>query len=260
MKKILLTTILIYSLFSCSNDNDSNNNEDINIQLTQCIPTELQGNLIAFYPFNDGSLDDVSNSNDLTNLTSASPTIDRNGNIDCAYKFESQNNDYLTTTNTTFLDNLSEFSISLWFKSNNSDSSILISRDESVHYSWEFFGQWTIGLYDNDYPVFAFINASMIWDLYDLPENTEIDLNEWHHLVATFNTTNHELKIYRDGILRDSSTGIIFDNPNVPSYQDIGDLFIGKYFDGQIDDIAIFNKALNQNEITEMFQIESCCL
>ncbi len=256
MKKTLITLILINLFFSCSND-ESTNNDELNIQLTQCIPSGLQGNLIAFYPFNNGSLDDVSNSNDLTNLTSAIPTTDRNGNNDCAYNFESINNEYLTTTNTAFLDNLSEFSISLWFNA-NSAGSVLISRDESVNFSWDVYGQWSILLYDYDYPVFGLLGSS-VWDEYDSPSNTIIDFNEWHHLVATFKTTNHDLKIYRDGLLRDSNTGI-FNNPNMPTYQDIGDLFIGKFYDGQIDDIAIFNTALNQSQITEMFQMETCCL
>lgn len=257
MKKTLITLILINLLFSCSNDESANNNE-LNIQLTQCIPSGLQGNLIAFYPFNNGSLDDVSNSNNLTNMTSALPTIDRNGNIDCAYKFESINNEYLTTSTTTFLDNLSEFSVSLWFKSNNSSGSVLISRDESVNISWDVFGQWSILLYDSDYPVFGLLGSS-VWDTYDFPGNTNIDFNEWHHLLVTFKAVNHELEIYRDGILRDSNSGIL-DYQNVPAYQDIGDLFIGKFYDGKIDDIAIFNIALSQSQVTEMFQMEACCM
>ena len=61
MKKILLTIIFISLIFSCSNDDNASIEEE-NLQLIQCIPTELQSNLIAFYPFNNGSLDDVSNS------------------------------------------------------------------------------------------------------------------------------------------------------------------------------------------------------
>ncbi len=259
MKKTLISLILINLLFSCSND-ESTNNDELDIQLTQCIPSGLQGNLIAFYPFNGGSLDDVSNSNDLTNLTSASPTMDRNGNIDCAYKFESNNNEYLTTTNTSFLDNLSEFSISLWFKmdNDNDDYSVLISRDESTLIVYDVFGQWSLGLYDSDFPVFG-LHGSSVWDAYNFPGNTVIDFNEWHHLIVTFKVANHELEIYRDGILRDSNTGIS-NNPNMPTYQDIGDLFIGKFYDGKIDDIAIFNISLNQSQVTEIFEMETCCL
>lgn len=259
MKKTLITLILINLIFSCS-DSESANNDELNIQLTRCIPSGLQGNLIAFYPFNNGSLDDVSNSNDLINMTSALPTIDRNGNIDCAYKFESINNEFLTTTNTSFLDNLSEFSISLWFKMDSPEDSynVLISRDESASTPCNVFGQWSLGLYDLDYPTFGLMGSVM--DLYDRPGNTDvIDFNEWHHLIATYKTTNNELEIYRDGILRNSNTGIC-NIPGAPTYQDIGDLFIGKFYNGQIDDIAIFNTALSQTQVTEMFQMETCCL
>ncbi|MEZ4802803.1 MAG: LamG domain-containing protein [Gelidibacter sp.] len=261
MKKILFIIIFICSFISCSDNETSSNNDDLNIQLTQCIPSGLQTNLIAFYPFNSGSLDDVSNSNDLTNLTSASPAMDRNGNIDCAYKFEFTNGEYLTTNNTYFLNNLSEFSISLWFKMDVDSPggySVLISRDESTSTPCDVFGQWSLGLYDIDYPTFGLMGS--VWDLYDWQGSTDIiDFDQWHHLVATYKTTDNALAIYRDGILRDSSTGIC-DLPAAPTYQDIGDLFIGKFYDGKIDDIAIFNISLNQSQVTEMFEMETCCL
>ena len=264
MKKTLFTIVLISIFFSCTNDegtygDESTNNDELNIQLTQCIPSGLQSNLIAFYPFNNGSLDDVSNSNDLSNSTSAQPTEDRNGNNNCAYNFEYANNEYLTTSTTTFLNNLSEFSISLWFKIDNDPFgySVLISRDESIFTPCDVFGQWSLGLYDRDYPIFGLMGS--VWDLYDYPGNTNIDFDQWHHLVATYKSIDNELAIYRDGILRNLSTGIC-DIPDAPTYQDIGDLFIGKFYDGKIDDVAIFNIALNQSQVTEMFEIETCCL
>ena len=53
---------------------------------SSCLPSNLQNGLIAFYPFSNGSLEDKSAySNNVTNPTTAIPTNDRNGNLNCGY-------------------------------------------------------------------------------------------------------------------------------------------------------------------------------
>ncbi|WP_033959714.1 LamG domain-containing protein [Psychroserpens jangbogonensis] len=250
MKKTLFTIILISIFFSCSND-ESTSSVDLNIQLTQCIPSGLQSNLIAFYPFSNGSLDDVSNSNDLTNLTTASPTTDRDGNIDCAYKFESINNEYLTTTNTAFLDNLSEFSISLWY--NATSNGVLVSRDDIDLHCPDTIGQWSIRLFELAQPVFSHLNS-----VHEPSEDLNNNINNWHHLVITYNELNNTLSIYRNGVLKDTDTGIADCGNNPPTVQDIGDLFFGK-FNGKLDDIGIFNVELTQSNISLLYETEPCC-
>lgn len=50
--------------------------------------SSLTSSLLAYYPFGGGSLLDYSgNGHDLSNSTSAHPTTDRNGNLNCAYNF-----------------------------------------------------------------------------------------------------------------------------------------------------------------------------
>lgn len=221
-----------------------------------CIPDELQNQVIAFYPFNSGSLDDLVNSNILTNSTSANSTLDRNSNENCAFEFSTSTNDFLTTTNTDFLNNLSEFSISLWFNPSvswNGNYNVLVSRDEGLSCP-STYGQWSLGLYDLNRPTFGHLNS--VWDQ---SWDTENDYNNWHHLVATYNEINNSLSLYRNGALERTATGITTGCSNTPTAEDIGDLIIGKYFDGKLDDIAIFNVELNQAQVTELFEIEPCC-
>ncbi|MBU2930163.1 LamG-like jellyroll fold domain-containing protein [Winogradskyella psychrotolerans] len=221
-----------------------------------CIPDELQNEVIAFYPFNNGSLNDIVNFNILTNNTSANSTSDRNSNENCAFEFNTSTNDFLTTTDTDFLNDLSEFSISLWFNPRlywNWNYNVLVSRDEGFSCP-DTYGQWSLGLYDLNRPTFGHLNS--VWDQ---SWDSDNDYNNWHHLVATYNEINNSLSLYRNGILEGTITDITSGCSDTPTSEDIGDLIIGKNFDGKLDDIAIFNVELNQAQVTELFEIEPCC-
>jgi len=91
------------------------------------------------------------------------------------------------------------------------------------------------------------------YDDLNTPESYD-DLDEWHFWAGTFNATTLERKIYRDGILvaQDYAGG-----NNVGG----GDLYIGfgnagsdTYFNGLIDEVAIYNRGLTADEISQHYQ------
>lgn len=247
MKKSLLLLTLTCLFFSCSND-DSSTLDELSVQLDETIPSELQPDVIAFYPFNDGSLEDISNSNDLTNSTTASPTWDRNGNADSAYKFNSENEEYLSTPHTDFLDGLSEFSISMWYYANS--NGVLVSRDDSYLHCPNTTGQWSLRLFELAQPVFGHMNS-----VYDPTDDLTQNLDNWHHIVITYNENNNTTHLYRNGVLKQSNTGIADCGDGPPTVLDIGDLFFGK-FNGKLDDIALFDKELTVSDVTLLYEAE----
>ena len=88
-KSSLLLSILL--AFSCNSSD-----EQIERQLVDCLSIGLQNGIVAFYPFENGSIDDFSgNNNNLTNSTTASATMDRSGNANCAFSFNSTSNEFL---------------------------------------------------------------------------------------------------------------------------------------------------------------------
>ncbi len=235
------------------------------VVLVDCVPTDLQSNLIAFYPFSNGSLEDKSNfTNDLTNTTAATSTIDRAGNLNCAYKFDNRGTteQFLSNTQTAFLNNLPTFSVSLWYLPIDNtirgvDLEGLVVRKDSGGNS-DKFGEWYVGLYDCRRVLFS--QDNFVWanrTQTDCQDEIDFLTDNWHHVVAV--KSGDDYKIYFNGTLAETASGVADWNINYTPAMDIGDLLIGKLYTGDIDDIMIFNKELSQQEVTELFNLESCC-
>ena len=85
---------------------------------------------------------------------------------------------------------------------------------------------------------------------------TPVTLNTWSHIMFTFDgSTTH--KIYVNGVLK-----ITQSNGSAQTITNSQNAYIGalnnngstqNYFDGQIDEVAIFNRALNTTEIAALY-------
>ena len=218
-----------------------------------CLPANISDSLVAFYSFGSGSINDVSGNNyNLINITSATSGPDRAGNANCAFMFTQANGDYLKYSNPAFINNFQStpFSISLWYKplgiQTQTGYELLIGRDTSFHCP-DTYGQWSVGLYDLRKAVFG-INEYSLWQ-------DSIGLNIWKHLVVTCNGT--DLKLYINGIVTPNTaeTGCGIPVPTL----NIGDLLIGKGYNGLLDDIIIYKKVLTTSEITQLSNLQACC-
>lgn len=76
----------------------------------------------------------------------------------------------------------------------------------------------------------------------------------WRHIVGTFNRSASELKIYVEGVLRGTANGAL------PSTTNNAALWIGRSrsaatcpFRGDLDDVRIYNRALDPTEVTELY-------
>lgn len=254
MKRNQLVKInIVVSIFLLLGCNTSD--EQPNILLLNCLSSNLQTGVVAFYPFNNGSINDESgNNNDLTNPTTASETEDRNGNPSCAFQFNNSNNEYLTFANPIFLNDLQSgsFSISLWYLSENEGGGLL-SRGNDFGNCAGGIGEWNVSLSDNNWINFH-INSYRTIAI--TPNPSVIQLNEWHHLVVT--SENNDLKVYQDGVLIADFESVICGSGPTPSLN-IGDLFIGEFLKGKLDDIIIYNRLLTETDITELYNLSPCC-
>jgi Concanavalin A-like lectin/glucanases superfamily len=253
-----LLLLIVFGQISCKSDPKFT---------VSCLPTNLQSGVLAFYPFSQGSLrDESANANDITNTTTATPSTDRNGNANCAFQFTNTQSkvELLTTANTGFLNGLNEFSISVWYLPLDTariggSYEILLSRGIESRCP-DRRGEWSLGLYDCRRAVFGHNNSVWANKIAGPSNDCQSEIitltDKWHHVVAT--KKNGDYKIYFNGKLDESAFGNA-NCTNLHQAQDIGELFIGRYYTGKIDDILIYNRELSQAEVTVLFALEPCC-
>ena len=201
---------------------------------------------VAYYPFTNGSVEDFSgNGNNGTNY-GATPTIDRFGDINNALDFDGID-DYLTVNSNQFETITSDVSLSLWLKTSGIDCShpIVLSTEQqspSNRFQLYYYESGTIGMsyYQNGGGVIC-------------PTTININDNIWHHIVG-INENGTEMRIYVDGQLSSiSSYGATISGLNyfmVGGYHSPSGFH---YPDSKFDDIRIFNRALTDTEIQELY-------
>jgi|APTNR8051073442_1049403.scaffolds.fasta_scaffold06594_2 hypothetical protein len=246
--KYYIFVLSAFLLFSCKES------KDVAAPAAKiCIPESIEGSLIAYYPFIDGSLEDQKSTNDLTNTNNAEMTEGRDGGTNCAYKFNSSTPNYLFMEDPTFLNDLRKYSISLWYKhsiTNDGSYEVLISRGDENNPTPSANRILSLGIYDLNKATF-FNNFNSVWD-----NTNNNSLDQWYHVVATCNFDTKTMTLYQNGVQMDQKVSI---TQEVISPVNMGDLIIGRFYNGAIDDIAIFNKELTATEVLELYNIESCC-
>lgn len=238
--------------------------------MIDCIPDNLDNSVMAFYSFSGGSLKDQSgNQRDLTNVNGVLFDEDRFGNPNCAVRFKNTLNQELFTDG-RFTNNFhnKSFSISLWYNPDTAfeNYELLIGRSDSDKFACPSkYGEWSIGLHDCRRAV-ASINKNSAWAQIDTVWSNENILghlkcgierenntNIWKHVVFTFK--DRRISIFINGILHNTKTG---DGCGLNS-ENIGDVILGRNYSGFIDDVALFKKELNENEVLQLFNTEPCC-
>jgi len=231
-------------------------------QVPSYVPTN---GLVGWWPFSGNANDASGNGN---NGTESGTTLaqDRYSNNNSAYSFDGIN-DLITIPHSSSLSFTgSEITISYWVKLN----------------SYQTNGKWNNCIYKASYPglnPFGFRigfnnqNSGSNMNFYiangsyttartvGANYQTNIGLNNWRHVV--FTNDNNILKLYIDGMLISQNTNngttigssndpLYFGGPNQPNTSTDG------YFAGLMDDIGIWNRALTQQEITDLYNSLSC--
>ena len=136
-----------------------------------------------------------------------------------------------------------QHTISTWVKVSDSDASktIIDARDANDDGIRIFLTSAEVVTYQ--------LNTS------DITSGSAISVDEWHHIVGTYDGTTQ--KLYIDGSLADSTTTsqTISTTTNAKigarNFSDRANEFLGK-----IDELAIFDRALTADEVTAIFRIK----
>ncbi len=221
------------------------------------LPANLQQGLVAYYPFNGNVQDQSAFHNDLTGMGHLFST-DRNGVLNNSVYLS--NDAYLFAANQV---QLSEFdqgqTINFWFKildfPSDGKEHFIISKGNGNGFYECFFSDYN----DLNAFIYRFGVASNNYH----PQGTgvsfsNIALNEWINFTLTTDLSAHRLYIngefYMEQFLPSgigTSTSGLYLGRNVLSNSSTG------YFNGFIDDVAIYNRALSPSEIQQLYTAQS---
>ncbi len=212
-------------------------------------PEESDPTLVAYYPFNGDASDESGNGYDGT-VSGAALTADRFGNPASAYDFNGTS-DYINCGN--ILNGFSNFTVSAWINIDTYTHSTYMGPWSQKSFSYPG-GIGEYGFVTANGSVSSF-GTSMRWadgTVMDSRTNYTVSANEWHLITQTYD--GNTVRQYDNGVLINSteSSGHTISNT--------WDFLIGKfcgypgylvttYFDGQIDDLRIYKRALSDSEI-----------
>lgn len=227
---------------------------------------DLKDGLVAYFNFNNGSLQDSSGlNNNIVLNNGAQKTTDRFGNPNNAYLFNGNSNFMQVKNSASLSPNKitmmaivklngfyqGQYHVNQIFKKGFRDQSLGIYGlrivpstgdccspvDTSKEIPYGYYGDYntTLSVYDTSYYVHT---------------------NKWVTIVVTFD--GYEAKIYVDGKLKSISTGTPFYTPNSD------DFFIGRaenptfpyWFNGVIDEIRVYNKALCEDAVMQLSNLK----
>lgn len=224
----------------------------INIMVEDCCAnnTIITDHLVLYMPFANETKDLVSNWEASGSYTYVS---DRAGNQSCAIAFNGNETVEIPVTNVNQIVQGDAFSVSLWFKMQNTNPSnyeILFQKGNMVSEGFQ------ISVFDLNTPVFSDANSGYgLWDNpWNMDANLPTDTTNWHHLVLTVDASN-TVRLYRDGIERNADVNATINIGNTP----LMNYLLGNGFEGHLDDIRVYKTALNPNQVANLYTLEADC-
>lgn len=218
-----------------------NNTPRVN-PLSQSI--DLTSGLIAYYPF-DGNASDMSGNGHHGIVYGANFGEDRYGNLANSMTFDGID-DYIDLGDNPKLDvGSSDFTLATWIRKNSATGirDILAKRNGNPHHGWVFQIWGTVRLW-SEYGSFDTRHPSGL-------------VRSWIHLTVVRNMIDETAELFINGSFanKGSYPGQDLSNSNRLSVGRLSDED-GHYFDGSIDDIRIYNRALSATETRAIYNSE----
>ena len=209
----------------------------------------ISNGLIAYYPFT-GNANDSSGFGNNGIVQAANLTTDRNNLANAAYSFNGTSS-YIDIPNKFFNNGLNEYSISIWV---NPTSNIPTSGPGQTILNTNPHRGLGLGYSYNGSRKIYFFNqidptSNGNWDIVDDKFNYTIAINNWINIIILKKGVT--FTYYVNGNI-DKSTSLIQNPSSTLVSMRIGAITCctPEYFNGKIDDIRFYNRALNETEIT----------
>jgi len=246
MKKIIYNLSIFFLLASCGTDTL--------IDITPVV--NLNNGLVVNIPFDSSLVENISSSVGVNKATTFCPN--RKGLANAAVHFNRVDSSIVNfgdLENASFTDEI--FTTSCWVLLEDTTKPCAVLSKRSAFGGFEY----SLDNHFRNKEYFNFDNwiengTNTIYGIDPLNASASINLNNWQHLVFIADGTN--LKVYVNGVLQTGTdlkvSGTVFSNTDKP-------LVIGNgggygrnyYFQGAIDDIKMYNRVLNADEIKALY-------
>ncbi len=228
-------------------------------QVPNYVPTN---GLVGWWPFNGNANDESGSGNNGIN-NGAILISDRFGNANKAYSFDGNSSEILIPHNNTL--NALPISISVWFRTSNSQQNKMLVNK----YGCQTYNGYSFNLNNNKPSAYYYSNGSQNNALNLDPfstNNQPLNDFQWHHGLLIIEADSS--KIYIDNyqvinvatsngqlILTNTAEDLHFAKYAFGNCSGIGQNY---FYDGELDDIGIWNRALTQQEITDLYYGNIC--
>jgi hypothetical protein len=211
----------------------------------QTVPSYVPtAGLVGWWPFNGNANDESGNGNNGVLMNGVTLCPDRNNNLNNAYNFDG-NNDYIQTPINS---NYNNYSFSAWINPNIISQMYLFGNDDEASSGKSMYltNSGGLSIYNchpipssNCYVIQSAVTAS----------NTIVS-NIWTHVLASVNSGT--VTYYVNGINVGQGNGVeIFGINWVIGAK--GNLFTQLPFNGKLDDIGVWDRALTDCEIQKLY-------
>ena len=228
--KILLTSLLV--LVS-------------SLGFSQSVPSYVPTNgLVGWWGFNGNAQDGSGNGNHGT-VNGATLTTDRFGNQNSAYDFDGVN-DWIES----YLNYGRNFSLSYWinsgaYKSYSGQIGAVVISSLSNGLSWP--NNWE-SLFVINGSTHGFGNGSVGVGAGNVLQNT------WYNIICTYDSATMTMKVFNNGTQTNFNNSFVYNKTtNRIVFGGRANTPVNYFFEGKLDDIGIWNRALTQQEITNLF-------
>jgi len=227
---------------------DSSGYESTRSEVVNTKPNTLDSpDLIAYYPFTNGSFADVSGNKYNGTSTDVVATFDRFGNDKNAMSFNGETSRIVVSSDNNLVPR--NITVSLWAKSNsdvwNKPGMLLSKRNSYILHTDE--GSKKLSAY-------VWVNGNWVSTPYtDVPKS----ITDWNLYSMTYD--GQTLRLFVNGVEISSvnQTGEISSGLNGSLYFGYDNASGNRYFSGLLDEIRIYNRALSDSEIKDLYILES---
>jgi len=207
---------------------------------------DLQKGLVAYYPFSGNANDESGNGNNGT-VYGASLTNDRNGKSNSAYSFDG-NNDYIDLGYGIQPD---KFTLSAWIYIEKSSAyQTIITKLENV--SQDYYKNFELRINSNNKLFCCIPSGNRAWESFE--SQKLVNTHVWTFVTITYDGST--AKMYINGYKNASFYGK-YAYSNTKTVIGCRKVQHQNFFNGKIDNIRIYNRAINEAEIQALYGKES---